>query len=164
MAAIMSAPKGCDLCSDWPVEVRSGCHPTAPLRAVFYEDGTLILTCYVPDCAREVWRGKLINKQALIIKHLLAALENIEQHAHNAVLELGTDREGEMKTYYRLKELQALPTLHEGHYDNLKVETDDSRVWLSRLGTADGMSCDNQVTVEHWRNYKWTTVRVYEGK
>ena len=42
--------KGCDLCGDWPVQLRGKCHTTAPLRAELDETGLLTLRCYVPDC------------------------------------------------------------------------------------------------------------------
>ncbi len=51
--------EGCDLCGDWPVVVRGKCHPTAPLRVQFLDPETVVFTCYVPDCRREVWKGKL---------------------------------------------------------------------------------------------------------
>lgn len=38
------------------------CHLTAPLMA-HMEDGWIILTCYVPDCGREVWRGKIEGRK-----------------------------------------------------------------------------------------------------
>ena len=42
-----------------------------------------------------------------------------------------------MKTY-TVNELEALPTLYQGHTDDLKVETDTERVWLSRMQPEDG--------------------------
>jgi len=52
---------GCDLCGDWPVRLVGKCHPTAPLIAKMEEDGTLVLSCYLPECGREVWRGKVMT-------------------------------------------------------------------------------------------------------
>lgn len=49
---------------------------------------------------------------------------------------------------FSLAELEALPTLHEGQYDDLKVEEGTIRVWLSRMTVGDGAPCNNQVTVE----------------
>jgi hypothetical protein len=51
--------KGCDLCGDFPVELRAKCHPTAPLRVELTEQGELILYCYLPDCNRIVTRLKV---------------------------------------------------------------------------------------------------------
>ena len=50
----------CDLCGDVPstLFLQARCHPTAPLR-VRKEGSTLILTCYVPECSREVARLQL---------------------------------------------------------------------------------------------------------
>lgn len=50
---------GCDLCGDFPVELRGRCHPTAPLRIELHEDGVLVCYCYLPDCNREVARFRL---------------------------------------------------------------------------------------------------------
>jgi hypothetical protein len=60
---------------------------------------------------------------------------------------------------YTLAELEALPTISQGHTDDLKVEAYDidkktkeittgTRIWLSRMTKEDGMPYDNQVTVE----------------
>jgi len=40
---------------------------------------------------------------------------------------------------YSLEQIQSMPTIHQGHYDNLKAETTTTRLWLSRLTVADGM-------------------------
>jgi len=32
-------------------------HPTAPLRAELLNNGTLILSCCIPECSTEAWRG-----------------------------------------------------------------------------------------------------------
>lgn len=46
--------KGCDLCGDTGVLTASSkCHPNAPLRATL-ANGVLTLSCYVPECGREV--------------------------------------------------------------------------------------------------------------
>jgi hypothetical protein len=53
-------PEGCDLCGDVSAAMflHARCHPAAPLM-VRKEGTTLILTCYVPSCAREVARFTL---------------------------------------------------------------------------------------------------------
>ncbi|MEK6879073.1 MAG: hypothetical protein AABY22_05665 [Nanoarchaeota archaeon] len=47
-----------------------------------------------------------------------------------------------------LKKIQSLPTIHQGHFDNLKIETQSERIWLSRMTIEDGMPYNNQVTEE----------------
>jgi hypothetical protein len=46
--------QGCDLCGDWPVQLRGRCHPSAPLRASMERPGEVILRCYIPSCNRIV--------------------------------------------------------------------------------------------------------------
>ena len=64
---------------------------------------------------------------------------------------------------YTKEELKAMPTIHSGQYDNLKIETPTKRVWLSRMTVADGMPYNNQVTVEKLINGCWVTVEEYPG-
>ena len=49
---------------------------------------------------------------------------------------------------YTLNELESLPTLCVGQADDLKIESELVRVWLSRCTKADGEPFDNKVTVE----------------
>ena len=63
-----------------------------------------------------------------------------------------------------LRKLESLPTLKQGHTDDLKLESATSRVWLSRLTKEDGMPYNNQVTEESFINGKWVTVRQYQAK
>lgn len=69
---------------------------------------------------------------------------------------------------YSLQELEAMPTIMEGQFDDLKIEEIDGdskvRVWLSRMTKEDGMPYDNQVTVEVYGppDYKWQNVDQYE--
>lgn len=75
---------------------------------------------------------------------------------------------------YTLAELQAMPTLHSGHFDNLKVDQyvgtrPELRVWLSRMTVEDGAPCNNEVTVEVYTmtrkdGWNWVTVDKYEAK
>lgn len=68
---------------------------------------------------------------------------------------------------YSLKKLESMPTLHQGHTDDLKLETITNlpyRVWLSRMTTLDGMPYNNQVTIEMCVEGKWITVEQYEAK
>ena len=53
----------CDLCGDDDrMRLRALCHLQAPL-AVTFEDGMLVLSCYVPDCGREIARFKLAPEE-----------------------------------------------------------------------------------------------------
>jgi hypothetical protein len=58
------AEQGCDLCGDVTeaMFLRARCHPTAPL-IVRKEGDTLILCCYLPECAREVARFQIASSQ-----------------------------------------------------------------------------------------------------
>jgi hypothetical protein len=51
--------------------------------------------------------------------------------------------------------LEKMPTLHSGQFDNLKIETSDRRVWLSRLTAEDGET--HAVTIEHKVAGRWET-------
>ena len=70
-----------------------------------------------------------------------------------------------------LSMLNALPTLSQGHTDNLKFEDHNTRIWLSRMTKEDGMPYDNQVTVEMYRHkvtaktdtWKWDIVKHYQA-
>lgn len=65
---------------------------------------------------------------------------------------------------YSLDELEALPTLSQGQADDLKVDDGDGiRIWLSRVGIADGERCDNLVTIEEYRDRRWVEVGWYEA-
>jgi hypothetical protein len=64
---------------------------------------------------------------------------------------------------YTAKELRELPTLSEGHFDNLKIDTGKIRVWLCRCGVADGLPYDNMITVEKLRAGRWVKWDEYEG-
>ena len=46
--------------------------------------------------------------------------------------------------------LLGLPSIKQGITDDLKVDTPEVRVWISRLTKADGVSEDNEITVEHY--------------
>lgn len=65
---------------------------------------------------------------------------------------------------YTLEELEALPTQCVGQADDLKIEGDGVRVWLSRCGVADGEPYENKVTVEKWIHLYWETVETYQAK
>lgn len=62
---------------------------------------------------------------------------------------------------YTLKELEGLPTLCTGQAEDLKLETANIRVWLSRCKKEDGEPYDNKVTVEQYIDGRWVTARAY---
>jgi hypothetical protein len=65
---------------------------------------------------------------------------------------------------YALYELEAMPTLSQGHFDDLKVDTGTMRVWLSRCTVEDGEPYNNKVTVEVLKDGKWEIVNTYQAK
>lgn len=69
-----------------------------------------------------------------------------------------------MDQKHSLAELKALPTLQQSHTDNLKKDTGNERVWLSRMTVADGMAYNHQVTVEVFSNGKWNIVDTYQAQ
>lgn len=69
---------------------------------------------------------------------------------------------------FTLEQLEKMPTLHQGHTDNLKWESNDKkqvRVWLSRMTKEDGMPYDNQVIVEQYnqKSGRWEVIDEYEA-
>lgn len=67
-----------------------------------------------------------------------------------------------MKRIYTLEELEKTPTISSGYTDDLKIETNNHRVWLSRLTVDDGEPCNNKVTVEKLvSGYKSVSREVY---
>jgi hypothetical protein len=71
-----------------------------------------------------------------------------------------------MKRIYKLAELEAMPTITAGQFDDLKFETENRRVWLSRMTVEDGEPYNNKVSVEELRGgYKSATRAQYrQGK
>jgi|GEM_PF-2141064 len=51
---------------------------------------------------------------------------------------------------YSPEELQDLPTIHQGHCCDCKIDTGDMRVWLCRVGGG--------VTIERYDGRRWNTV------
>lgn len=66
--------------------------------------------------------------------------------------------------HYSLREIEAFPTLHSGQFANLKVDTGQVRVWLSRMTIADGEKCNNLVSVEVLFEGRWETTEEYEAE
>jgi hypothetical protein len=67
-------------------------------------------------------------------------------------------------TELRLDDLEAMPTISESQTADLKIETEDERVWLERTGVSDGEWCNDKVTVEFLLNGNWCTIVEYEAK
>jgi hypothetical protein len=82
---------------------------------------------------------------------------------------------------YTLKQLEAMPTIEQGHTDDLKIRTfgdghahkkPSTKVWLSRLTVEDGQPYNNQVTIEHYLpgdgkpnwGWRWVKVEQYQAK
>ena len=64
---------------------------------------------------------------------------------------------------YTLKELESLSTLSVGQAEDLKIETVNRRVWLSRCKKEDGEPYNNKVTEEQYLNGRWVTARAYRA-
>lgn len=67
------------------------------------------------------------------------------------------------KRHYTLAELQALPTISQAHFANLKIDDGKERIWLSRMTVADGAPYENQVSVEALQAGNWVTVEQYQA-
>lgn len=67
--------------------------------------------------------------------------------------------------HYTAAELEKLPTLCEGQADDLKIEENKTRIWLSRMTKEDGMPYNNQITVEKLnpKTYNWEITEQYPG-
>lgn len=66
---------------------------------------------------------------------------------------------------YTLRELQAMETISQGHTDNLKIKTEDTKVWLSRMTVEDGMPYNNMVTIEKLTNDgRWEIIEEYPAR
>ncbi len=61
----MAKIETCEFCDDVTAEMflYARCHPTAPLMAR-KEGPILILSCYLPECAREVARFTILSRAA----------------------------------------------------------------------------------------------------
>ena len=65
---------------------------------------------------------------------------------------------------YTLRELQKLETISQGHTDNLKIKTENKKVWLSRMTIEDGMPYNNMVTIKKLINGRWETIEEYPAE
>ena len=66
---------------------------------------------------------------------------------------------------YTLRELQQLKTISQGQTDNLKIKTEDTKVWLSRMTVEDGMPYNNMVTIEKLKkDGRWEIIEEYPAR
>lgn len=65
--------------------------------------------------------------------------------------------------HYSLKDLHGIKTLSKSHFEDLKVETETERVWLSRCTTEDGEEFNNKVIVEKPINGYWEVTEIYQA-
>jgi hypothetical protein len=66
-----------------------------------------------------------------------------------------------MHDRYTLAELEATPTINQGHTADLKFDTPRRRVWLERTTVADGEPYDHAVTIEEYDGNAWRQVERY---
>ncbi|MGB8686066.1 MAG: hypothetical protein WCD53_01810 [Microcoleus sp.] len=62
-----------------------------------------------------------------------------------------------------LSELKNLTTLYSGQFGDLKIETDNTRVWLARTSIEDGEPYDNKVTIEKFIDGTWIIIEEYQA-
>lgn len=61
-------------------------------------------------------------------------------------------------------ELNAMPTLSSGWCGDLKFDDGETRVWLYRVGLADGAPFENTVVIERLSYAgRWETSQTYNG-
>lgn len=65
---------------------------------------------------------------------------------------------------FSLRQINAMPTLWQGQYDDLKYDDGEVRVWQSRMRTEDGQPYDDQVTVERLTGGRWVTIDTYDPR
>lgn len=70
----------------------------------------------------------------------------------------------ENRPRYTLDEIEDMPTIHQGQFDNLKYQDANTKIWLSRLTVEDGQPYNNQVTIERLQNGCWVEAESYEAR
>jgi hypothetical protein len=63
-----------------------------------------------------------------------------------------------------LAELEALPVITQGQADDLLIESDSERVWLSRCTVDDGEPWNNKVTIERYIGRRWVEVEWWQAR
>jgi hypothetical protein len=61
------------------------------------------------------------------------------------------------------EELRRYPVLSTGQVDDLHMELDGLRFWVSRCTMEDGEPCDDKVSIERLTPSGWITHDVYDG-
>ncbi len=89
----------------------------------------------------------------------LAATEGRASETHQAKARAAVEET--MIGRHTLAQLKARTTISQSQFDDLKIQKGPFRVWLSRMGTEDGMPYDNQVTVEKLIRGRWTIIDQY---
>jgi hypothetical protein len=92
---------------------------------------------------------------------LYETINVIFQNVQEVYSEMKKDNNTNKK--FSLAELDEMPTLHEGHCENVKYVDNDIKITLSRMTKADGMPYDNQVTVEKKVNGEWVKETQYQA-
>lgn len=98
-----------------------------------------------------------------VMSMTLKEAENIQAKLCEQITEHRAQLAGEKRMKYTLSELQNMPTISQGYFDNLKIETSTIKVWLSRMTTADGAEYNNGVTIEKLVKGVWETVDEYQA-
>ena len=88
-----------------------------------------------------------IKRTTAIIKRLSGSTEHGDGPEVDQVLYRGPLDDTEMRQF-TFAEIAGMDTLSESQFDDLKIEEDRVRVWLSRGSIADGEPFNNKVTVE----------------
>lgn len=63
---------------------------------------------------------------------------------------------------FSLKQINAIPTISEGHTDDLKLDDGVTRVWVSRMTIEVGADRDNEVVVERLVQGSWYVIDEYQ--
>lgn len=63
-----------------------------------------------------------------------------------------------------LEDLEALPVLTQGQADDLLIESDSERVWLSRCSVEDGEPWNHKVTIERYIGRSWVEVEWWQAR
>jgi len=72
--------------------------------------------------------------------------------------DLGKDWDEEQEDAHR-KYYLSLPTIHSGHFDNLKLEDDFTRIWVSRVEY--GKTGKPLITIENLIAGKWEVTKTF---
>lgn len=61
-------------------------------------------------------------------------------------------------------ELEAMPTIHNGQFGNLKIEEGSFRLWHSRMTRADGAKFNHAAEIEFFDGNRWEEVHSYQPR